>query len=84
MNRRLGISPIQLRLLIALVEADGAVVTKDGLAWRLFGNCSTDDERVEMHVRRIRRQLVASGCTSRVLANVRGEGYRLMTADQSG
>jgi len=84
MNRRLDISPIQLRLLIALVEADGAVVSKDVLAWRLFGNCSANDERVEMHVRRIRRQLIASGCTSRLLANVRGEGYRLMTSDLPG
>ncbi|HEX7743840.1 MAG TPA: winged helix-turn-helix domain-containing protein [Micromonosporaceae bacterium] len=84
MCRRLDISAIQLRLLIVLAEADGAVVSKDALAWRLFGNCSTNDERVETHVRRIRRQLVAIGCTSRILANVRGEGYRLMAADFSG
>lgn len=80
MNHRLDISPIQLRLLIALVEANGAVVSKDGLAWRLFGNCSANDERVETHVRRIRRQLAVTG-GSPVLQTVRGEGYRLITAD---
>jgi DNA-binding response OmpR family regulator len=83
-NRRLDISPLQLRLLIMLVEADGAVVSKDGLAWRLFGNCSANDERVETHVRRIRRQLIASGCANQVIANVRGEGYRLTIPEQVG
>lgn len=81
MRRRLDISAVQLRLLMVLAEADGAVVSKDALAWHLFGNCSANDERVETHIRRIRRQLVAIGCTSRLLANVRGEGYRLMSAD---
>jgi DNA-binding response OmpR family regulator len=80
-NRRLDISPIQLRLLIALAEADGAVVSKDGLAWRLFGNCSANDERVETHVRRIRRQLAAATGGFPVLMTVRGEGYRLLIAD---
>jgi hypothetical protein len=77
MGQRLLISPMQLRLLATLVEADGAVVSKADLAWRLFGNISEHDERVETHVRRIR------GCLARfeggrgVLSTVRGEGYRL-------
>lgn len=76
-NHRLGISPLQLRLLVALAEADGAVMSKEDLAVRLFGNSSAQDERVETHVRRIRRQLARhdGGCTA--LLTVRGEGYRL-------
>ena len=76
MNRRLDISPLQLRLLTALAEADGAVVSKADLAMRLFGNASSNDERVETHVRRIRRQLTRHGA-GHVLLTVRGEGYRL-------
>jgi len=75
-NRRLEISPLQLRLLTLLVEADGAVLTKVDLARRLFGNASAHDERIETHVRRIRRRLGAQG-GSGVLVTVRGEGYRV-------
>ena len=77
MGHRLDISPMQLRLLSALVDASGAVVSKTDLTWRLFGNASTQDERVETHVRRIRRQLAMHAGGAGVLLTVRGEGYRL-------
>jgi Transcriptional regulatory protein, C terminal len=76
-RQRLGVSPLQLRLLAMLVQADGAVLTKTELASQLFGNCSAHDERVERHVRRIRRQLADHQDGERVLLTVRGEGYRL-------
>ena len=82
MGHRLDISPMQLRLLSALVDASGAVVSKTDLAWRLFGNASTQDERIETHVRRIRRQLAMHAGGRSVLLTVRGEGYRL--ADSGG
>ncbi|HEY3008639.1 MAG TPA: winged helix-turn-helix domain-containing protein [Micromonosporaceae bacterium] len=77
MDQRLLISPVQLRLLATLVEANGAVVSKADLAWRLFGNISDRDERVETHVRRIRRCLARFEGGRGVLLTVRGEGYRL-------
>jgi Transcriptional regulatory protein, C terminal len=76
-EQRLPVSPVQLRLLATLVEADGAVVTKAELAWRLFGNLSERDERVETHVRRIRRCLARFEGGSGVVLTVRGEGYRI-------
>lgn len=76
-NVRLDISPLQLRLLTALVEANGAVVSKADLAWRLFGNTSLHDERIETHVRRIRHRLAEHKGGSQLLLTVRGEGYRL-------
>ena len=77
MGHRLDITPMQLRLLGALVEASGAVVSKTDLTWRLFGNLSAQDERVETHIRRIRQRLAVHAGERRVLLTVRGEGYRL-------
>jgi hypothetical protein len=77
MGHRIDISATQLRLLAVLIEASGAVVSKTDLAWRLFGNVSARDERIETHVRRIRRQLAAHAGERDVLLTVRGEGYRL-------
>jgi DNA-binding response OmpR family regulator len=82
-DQRLLISPVQLRLLAMLVEADGAVLNKVDLAWRLFGNASEHDERVETHVRRIRRCLTRLEGGSGVVLTVRGEGYRLAGAPGS-
>jgi hypothetical protein len=82
LGRRLDISPVQLRLLVALVEADGAVVSKTALALRLFGNATAHDERVETHVRRIRRQLAAHDGCDDLIVTVRGEGYRI-AADET-
>jgi DNA-binding response OmpR family regulator len=76
-NVRLDISPLQLRLLTVLMEANGAVVSKADLAWRLFGNTSLHDERIETHVRRIRHRLAEHKGGNQLLLTVRGEGYRL-------
>ena len=73
----LPLTPVQFRILLALVKARGGVVTKGELQRVAWPYAPPDDgERLVSHVRRIRAKLmdVADGS---FLLTARGEGFRL-------
>jgi DNA-binding response OmpR family regulator len=73
----LSITPTEFKVLVTLVLAKGAVVSKSDLQSQLWGTKSAlDDKRLEAHVRRLRNKLRALNRTPFVLT-VRGQGYRL-------
>ena len=64
-------------MLVALVLAKGAVVSKSDFQSQLWGTrTALDDKRLEAHVRRLRNKLGELNRTPFVLT-VRGQGYRL-------
>lgn len=72
------LTPIQFRILEVLVLAAGAVVTSATLSRRIWGGASFDDaERIQAHIRRIRRKIEADPSRPAFLLTIRGEGYRL-------
>jgi DNA-binding response OmpR family regulator len=76
-------TPVQFRILAALVRAKGGVLTKDelqGEAWPL--SVPDDGERLVAHIRRIRAKLEPDPSRPRFLLTSRGEGFRL--ADCTG
>jgi len=77
-GQAVSLTPMQFRLLLALVQAAGAVVSPVELSRRVWGTDLADDtERVVAHVRRIRRLLEADPSHPQFLLTVRGEGFRL-------
>jgi two-component system alkaline phosphatase synthesis response regulator PhoP len=80
-GRAVELAPTGYRLLVALLEADGRVLTRDGLLDALYGQ---DDEAVldrtvDANIRRLRVQLGDDADEPRYIATVRGVGYRAVT-----
>ena len=77
------LTPVQFRILAALVRARSGVLTKEELqaeAWPL--SVPDDGERLVAHIRRIRAKLEPDPSRPRFLLTARGEGFRL--ADCNG
>jgi DNA-binding response OmpR family regulator len=88
---RLGDEPVALttvefRLLQALLEADGRVLTRDRLLDLVYGADQADvlDRTIDVHVRRLRDKLGDDPDTPRYVATVRGVGYRLAPLPRKG
>jgi DNA-binding response OmpR family regulator len=76
--RRLDLTSMQFRLLATLALAEGCVVPALELSRRAFGSAvAHHEERVQAHVRRIRKLIEADPSHPRFLVTVRGEGFRL-------
>ena len=66
---------------MALLEADGRVISRDGLLDAIYGR---DDEvvldrTIDAHIKRLRTQLGDDADEPRFIATVRGAGYRALT-----
>lgn len=73
------------RLLVALLEADGRVLTRDGLLDALYGHDDEGvlDRTIDANIRRLRVQLGDDADEPRYIATVRGVGYRAVTPGTS-
>ncbi len=77
-GRLLQLTTAEFRLLAALVEADGRVLTREMLLDALYGNTYVEvlDRTVDVHIRRLREKLGDDAEEPRYIATVRGAGYR--------
>ncbi len=79
-DRPVLLTPTSFRLLVALLEADGRVISRDGLLDAIYGR---DDEivldrTIDAHIKRLRTQLGDDADQPRYIATVRGVGYRAL------
>ena len=77
----IGSSPltaVEFRLLVALLEADGRVLTRDQLLDAVYGQDEAEvlDRTVDVHIGRLRDKLGDDAERPRYVATVRGVGYR--------
>ena len=74
----LPIEGIELRLLPALMDAGGRVLTRDQLLDAIHGTGEGDvlDRSIDQYVRRLREKLGDDPADPRYVATVRGAGYR--------
>lgn len=74
------LSTIEFRLLVALVEAEGRVLSRDALLDALYGSADGEplDRTIDVYVRRLRDRLGDSPVRPRYVATVRGIGYRTL------
>lgn len=77
-DRTIALTSLEFRLLTALVEAEGRVLTRDVLIDMLYstGGAEVFDRTIDVHVRRLRDKLGDDPDTPRYIATVRGAGYR--------
>jgi DNA-binding response OmpR family regulator len=75
------LSALELRLLAALLEAGGRVLTRDQLLDAIHGAGEGDvlDRSIDQYVRRLREKLGDDPAAPRYVATVRGAGYRAAT-----
>ena len=69
---------VEFRLLVALIEAGGRVLTRDQLLDAVYGQDQADvlDRTVDVHIGRLRDKLGDDADHPRYVATVRGIGYR--------
>lgn len=74
------LSPREYDLLLALVDADGAVVKRDDLLDMVWGEEWIGTPRtLDVHIRWLREKLEANAAAPNLILTVRGTGYRLVT-----
>ena len=81
-DRRIALTTLEFRLLVALVEAEGRVLSRDALLDSLYGtgDGSTVDRTIDVYVRRLRERLGDAPDRPRYIATVRGVGYRALVS----
>lgn len=77
-GRPMSLTPAEFRLLVALVQARGRVLTRQALLDSLHGQAQGDalERTIDVHIGRLRDKLGEEGATPRYIATVRGLGYR--------
>jgi DNA-binding response OmpR family regulator len=77
-DRLVPLTAVEFRLLVALLEADGRVLTRDQLLDAVYGQDEAEvlDRTVDVHIGRLRDKLGDDAERPRYVATVRGVGYR--------
>jgi len=77
-GRVVPLTAVEFRLLAALLEADGRVLTRDQLLDAVYGHDEAEilDRTVDVHIGRLRDKLGDDADAPRYVATVRGVGYR--------
>ena len=91
-GRMVTVTAVEFRLLVALAEADGRVLTRDQLLDAVYGGDADGvlDRTIDVHIGRLRKRLGGApgggggggggGGRGEVIATVRGVGYRSVAA----
>jgi DNA-binding response OmpR family regulator len=85
-GRPITLTPVEFRMLTALLEADGRVLSRERLLDVIYGDEGLDvlDRTIDVHVRRLRDKLGDDPERPRFIATVRGVGYRAAPTAQPG
>ncbi len=80
-GKDLGLSALELRLLAALLTADGRVLSRAQLLDAVYGEAQGDvtDRAIDQYVKRLREKLGDDPAAPRYVETVRGTGYRAAT-----
>ena len=81
-GRSVALTMVELRLLVALLEADGRVLNRDQLLDAVYGLEAAEilDRTIDVHIGRLREKLADPPGAPRFIATVRGAGYRIAPA----
>ena len=77
-GRPIDLSALEVRLLWALLDANGRVLSRDALLDAIHGDGEGDitDRAIDQYVKRLREKLGDDPAAPRYVATVRGVGYR--------
>jgi hypothetical protein len=80
-DRSVHFTATEFNILVALVRAQGSVVTRDALQREVWPDAEPDDgERLNAHIRRIRNHIEWDSAHPRFVLTTRGIGFRLADA----
>ncbi|HEY7524744.1 MAG TPA: response regulator transcription factor [Candidatus Limnocylindrales bacterium] len=81
-DRPVALTSLEIRFLVALLQADGRVLSRDQLLDAVYGQDEDAilDRTVDVHIRRLRSKLGDDAARPRYIATVRGAGYRAAPA----
>jgi DNA-binding response OmpR family regulator len=84
-GRLVPLTAVEFRLLAALLDADGRVLTRDQLLDAVYGHDEAEilDRTVDVHIGRLREKLGDDADAPRYVATVRGVGYRAAPLPES-
>jgi DNA-binding response OmpR family regulator len=76
------LTPVEFKLLVTLVAADGRALTRDQLLDAVYGSGEDDvlDRTIDVHIGRLREKLSDDAEEPRYVMTVRGVGYRAAPA----
>ncbi|TMD07770.1 MAG: response regulator transcription factor [Chloroflexi bacterium] len=79
-GKLLPVTPAEFRLLVALVRAEGRVLSRDVLLDAMYGHAAGDtlDRTIDVHIGRLREKLNDDPERPRYIATVRSAGYRVI------
>jgi len=82
-DRLVPLTSVEFRLLVALLDEDGRVLTRDQLLDTVYGQDEAEvlDRTVDVHIGRLRDKLGDDAERPRYVATVRGVGYRAAPVD---
>jgi DNA-binding response OmpR family regulator len=82
-GRLVPLTSVEFRLLVALLDEDGRVLTRDQLLDAVYGQDEAEvlDRTVDVHIGRLRDKLGDDAERPRYVATVRGVGYRAAPVD---
>ncbi len=85
-GREVALTAVEFRLLVALLEADGRVRTRDQLLDAVYGNDAEAvlERTIDVHVGRLRHKLEETAGEPRYVVTVRGVGYRSTARPPAG
>lgn len=77
-GRDIPLSLLELRLLVALLAADGRILSRDQLLDAIHGTGESDatDRAIDVYVKRLRMKLGDRSASPQFVATARGVGYR--------
>ncbi len=77
-DQLIALTPVEFKLLVTLVAADGRALTRDQLLDAVYGSDDGDvlDRTIDVHIGRLREKLGDDAEQPRYVMTVRGVGYR--------
>ena len=73
----ISLSPTEFRLLEALAERDGKMVTRDNLLACIWNSLECETRTIDVHISRLRKKLDDGRTPALTIQTQRGRGYRL-------
>jgi DNA-binding response OmpR family regulator len=85
-DQLVALTPVEFKLLVTLVAADGRALTRDQLLDAVYGADDGDvlDRTIDVHIGRLREKLGDDAEQPRYVMTVRGVGYRAAPARPQG
>jgi DNA-binding response OmpR family regulator len=78
------VTPVELRILSALMGRAGDVLTRQEIVRRVWGDLPVSSDRtIDVHIRRLREKLSYSPVPAPPIVSVRGFGYKMLAPEHS-